>query len=237
MLEVKHLTKAYENIKVVDNISFSVKRGEILGILGPNGAGKTTTLEILTGLINSDSGEVTLDGLSLFDHLPQLKKQIGFVSEDIPLYEYLTGKEYLLFICKIREIPLADAEKIINDYAEKFDLKEKLNHFIYFYSKGMKQKLSLISALIFSPSLLIMDEPLTGVDPISSIIIKKHIIEYAKKGNIVILSSHILEMVEKLCDKIVLLNKGKVIQFDSLENIKNQVEHLENLFVTNNNNE
>ncbi|MGF9958707.1 ABC transporter ATP-binding protein [Bacillus mycoides] len=232
MLEIKNLSKTYDDIKVVDDLSFFANKGEILGLLGPNGAGKTTTLEILVGLTKANHGEITLDNISLFKNTEKIKGKIGFVSEDIPLYEHLTGEEYLLFICKMRNIKSSDSKILINDYAKQFDLIDKMNSFISSYSKGMKQKLSIISALIHSPTILILDEPLTGVDPISSKIIKKYLKEYAQKGNIVIFSSHILEMVEKLCDKIILINKGKIVYFNYLNDllINNNINNIEELF-------
>ncbi|PEC22633.1 ABC transporter ATP-binding protein [Bacillus cereus] len=232
MLEIKNLSKTYDDIKVVDDLSFFANKGEILGLLGPNGAGKTTTLEILVGLTKANHGEITLDNISLFKNTEKIKGKIGFVSEDIPLYEHLTGEEYLLFICKMRNIKSSDSKILINDYAKQFDLIDKMNSFISSYSKGMKQKLSIISALIHSPTILILDEPLTGVDPISSTIIKNYLKEYAQKGNIVIFSSHILEMVEKLCDKIILINKGKIVYFNYLNDLltNNNINNIEELF-------
>ncbi|PGW61239.1 ABC transporter [Bacillus cereus] len=232
MLEIKNLSKTYDDIKVIDDLSFFANKGEILGLLGPNGAGKTTTLEILVGLTKANHGEITLDNISLFKNTEEIKEKIGFVSEDIPLYEHLTGEEYLLFICRMRNIKSSDSKILIADYAKQFDLVDKMNSFISSYSKGMKQKLSIISALIHSPTILILDEPLTGVDPISSRIIKNYLKEYAQKGNIVIFSSHILEMIEKLCDKIILINKGKIVYFNYLNDLltNKNINNIEELF-------
>ncbi|MEH7191119.1 ABC transporter ATP-binding protein [Bacillus toyonensis] len=211
MLSVKNLMKKYNEETVVHNISFSVNPGEIVGLLGPNGAGKTTSLNMITGIVKSNDGLIEFDGKNIEDTMVYYKKNMGFVSDVFPLYENLTGREFVVFVAELWGVSKDYYEQQIDDLAQNFYLDDKLDDFIKTYSKGMRQKISLIGALIHKPKLLILDEPFNGLDPVSIREIKKFFLNYIKKGNSIIFSSHILDIVEKICTRCVIINNGKIV--------------------------
>jgi len=228
VLEVQNLTKKFNNNIVLYNINFKVNKGEIVGILGPNGSGKSTLLKIILGIIKPDSGKVSVFNYdSKYDDL-KIKEITGYVPEEIKLYEFLTGFEFLKFVAEIRGIN--DFQKIEN-FIKAFEIEDKINDMIATYSLGMKQKISIISALLHKPKLLLLDEPFNGLDPKSAKILKD-IIMNLKQDSIILISSHILEIIQTICDRIILINKGKIILDDKVENInKKEYKDLEDLFL------
>ncbi len=219
MLEVKNISKYFDKIKAVQNLSFEVNKGEILGLLGENGAGKTTTFRMILGLIKPNEGTITLDGNPI--DYSQTDK-IGFTTEERSLLPSLTVKEQMLFYGNLKSM---DNNKIINTtkkYLKIFEMEEYLNVKIKELSKGNKQKIQFISSIINEPKLLILDEPFTGLDPINVKLMKDCIYELKEKGTIIIFSSHQMEYIEEFCEKIIILNKGKTIVNNTVENIKNE---------------
>lgn len=235
MLEINNLSKTYANSlkPAVDNLSLSVQDGEIFGFIGPNGAGKSTTIKCITGIIDFDGGNVMLDGIDIKQNPVEAKSRIGYVSDDHILYEGLTGIEYINFICDVFEVPLAQREERLDKYAELFSLKDALRKQISSYSHGMKQKLNLIGALIHEPKIWILDEPMTGLDPRSAYNLKQLMREHANKGNVVFFSSHVLEVVEKVCDRVGIIENGTLITCCNIEELKerNKDKSLEELFL------
>jgi len=223
VLRVNELSKSYGEVQVITNIEFLINPGEIIGLVGHNGAGKTTILQTIVGLIKADSGNISFSGFDIQNNRNEYKRLVGFVSEDIPLYDYLTGMEYLQFIGNLWRIPKGELRDRIDNLVSILSLEDKINAFIYTYSKGMKQKLSLISALIHKPKLLVLDEPLTGLDPESSRQMKNYFRSYVSEGNSILFSSHILEVVEKLCDKIILIKNGRILIKDTIKNLTKKV--------------
>ena len=223
MFLVKNISKTYnkKNYKAVDDISFEVKAGEIFGIVGPNGAGKSTLIKMAVGILNIDEGDIVLDGYSIKNDSLQAKHRIGYVSDDHQVMERLTGREYLNFIANIYRLDKEQALKSINSLSERFGLTSALNDIIKTYSHGMRQKLCIIASLINNPKVWILDEPLTGLDPQSSFELKKCMKEHARKGNVVVFSSHVLEVVEKLCDRVGIIHNGKLLTVSSVQDIKN----------------
>ena len=219
MLEVKNISKYFDKIKAVQNLSFEVNKGEILGLLGENGAGKTTTFRMILGLIKPNEGTINLDGNPI--DYSQTDK-IGFTTEERSLLPSLTVKEQMLFYGNLKSM---DNNKIINTtkkYLKIFEMEEYLNVKIKELSKGNKQKIQFISSIINEPKLLILDEPFTGLDPINVKLMKDCIYELKEKGTIIIFSSHQMEYIEEFCEKIIILNKGKTIVNNTVENIKNE---------------
>ncbi|MFE8874597.1 ABC transporter ATP-binding protein [Acetobacter persici] len=220
MLTVNNISKKINNKQILKNITFNVKKGEILGLLGPNGAGKTTTLKTIIGNLKPEIGYIEFEGNKINDSIIYYKKNIAFVPDSLNIYENLTGKEYISFIAELWDIPSNIYKKEMEYLSKKFFLNEKLDDFIRTYSKGMKQKTILIGALIHNPKLLILDEPFNGLDPISIKIIKEYFAEYTKKGNSIIFSSHILDVVEKICTNYLIINQGTSIAKGSVSNLK-----------------
>lgn len=222
MLEVQGVTKIYNDVPVVNDISFRIKRGVIYGILGPNGAGKTTLLSIITGLLNPDKGKVLLEGLE--SYLPEYKRKIGFVSDVVNLYDYLTGREYIHFVASLRDVPRREQELEIERLSKIFQLEHQLDKFIKTYSKGMRQKTAIISALVHQPELLVLDEPFSGLDPIGLKEMKDYLIEYAKRGNSIVFSTHILEIVEKMCEHLMIIHSGRKIVEGNVNQLKSDLK-------------
>lgn len=222
MLEVKNLTKTYvgNNKPSVDNISFTVNDGEIFGFIGPNGAGKSTTIKSMTGIISFENGDILIDGISIKSNPNEAKKLIGYVSDDHILYEGLTGNEYINFICDVFKVSQSERESKLNKYLELFSLKDAFNNQISSYSHGMKQKLNIIGALIHNPKVWILDEPMTGLDPKSAFNLKQLMKEHVEEGNIVFFSSHVLEVVEKVCDRVGIIDDGKLITACSIDELR-----------------
>ncbi len=222
MLKVNNLTKTYSGNKKpsVNNISLEVKPGEIFGFIGPNGAGKSTTIKCITGINDFEDGSIQIDGIDLKSNPIQAKLKIGYVSDDHILYEGLTGLEFVNFMCDIYDVKTEDRQAELEKYLEMFDLKNAINNQIKTYSHGMKQKLNIIGALIHKPKLWILDEPMTGLDPKSAYNLKTLMKEHVKEGNSVFFSSHVLEVVEKICDRIGIIDDGNLITCCSMEELK-----------------
>ncbi|MEK4419180.1 ABC transporter ATP-binding protein [Bacillus sp. FSL K6-0268] len=208
MLNVKHLNKTYDEKQILNNISFSIESNVIYGILGTNGVGKTTTLKIISGLLAPTKGEIHLNGKSQDLTSGSLLQEIGFVPDKSDLYEYLTGEEYLRFVGKLYHLTDEEINVFVKNILSQFKLTDSSHQLIKNYSHGMKQKISIASGLIHNPKLLILDEPLTGIDLISTRTIKNTLKDYVKKGNIVLLSTHLLELAHSFCDKIGIIHNG-----------------------------
>ena len=222
MIEIYGLSKSYSNtsVKAVDDLTLDKISGEIFGFLGPNGAGKSTTIKCLTGIIPFEEGNIKVCGYDIKDNPIEAKKCIGFVPDEHIVYEKLTGMEYLKFIADVFSVESARREELVALYLEKFEMKDKIDRLISSYSHGMKQKLSIIAALIHEPKVWILDEPLTGLDPKSAFILKEIMREEAEKGNTVFFSSHVLDVAEKICDRVGIINKGKLIAVCTIKELK-----------------
>lgn len=220
MISIKNVSKEYvKDVKAVDNLNIEIKDGEIYGFIGPNGAGKSTTIKMITGITDFDSGEITINNVSISDEI-NAKLQFGYVSDSPDMFLRLKGIEYLNFLGTIYNIDKDIRKKRILDLAEKFELTSALGDQIQSYSHGMRQKIMVIGALLHDPKVWILDEPLTGLDPKSSFALKEMMKEHASKGNSVFFSTHVLEVAEKLCDRIGIINKGKLVYEGTMESIK-----------------
>ncbi len=234
MLEINNFSKTYNGADKpsVDNLTLTVNDGEIFGFIGPNGAGKSTTIKAIVGILGFVNGSIAIDGISMRDNPIDAKKLIGYVSDDHILYDGLTGLEYINFICDVFDVPSAEREARLNKYLSLFSLEDAIKKQISSYSHGMKQKLNIIGALIHEPKLWILDEPMTGLDPLSAHNLKKLMREHADNGNVVFFSSHVLEVVEKVCDRVGIIEDGHLITCCNLEELKqNTDKSLEELFL------
>jgi ABC-2 type transport system ATP-binding protein len=236
LLKLQNISKTYGkgNIKAVDNVNLEIKSGEIFGFLGPNGAGKTTTIKMIVGLLKPDKGEIFLENINVWEEPLKTKQQISYVPDSPEIYDKLKGIEYLNFIGDMYEIPKDIRQERMEKYLEIFNLKHALGDIIGSYSHGMKQKLVLISALIHDPKLFILDEPMVGLDPKSSFQLKEIMRERCNEGNTVFFSTHVLEVAEKLCDRIAIINKGEIVALGTMEELRDHAEEkesLENIFL------
>lgn len=223
MIEVKNLVKSYGNHLAVDDLSFTVERGQILGFLGPNGAGKSTTMNIITGYIAATSGSVIIDGYDVFEDPIEAKKRIGYLPEIPPLYPDMSVIEYLEFIAEIKSVNKKERVKMIQDIMKMTKVEDVSNRLIKHLSKGYKQRVGLAGAIVGYPDVLILDEPTVGLDP-KQIIEIRDLIKRLSKNHTIILSSHILSEVSAVCDKVMIINKGKLIVSDSPENLSSHLE-------------
>lgn len=230
MLKIEHLTKSYGNKKAVDDLSLHIEKGEIYGFIGHNGAGKTTTLKASTGILSFESGNIYVDGISIKDAPLKCKQKIAYIPDNPDLYEFMTGIGFLNFILDIFKIPLSERDERINRYAQKFEMTNVLNQPISSYSHGMKQKLAIISAWIHSPRLILLDEPFVGLDPKASHILKEMMREFCNDGGAIFFSTHVLEVAEKLCDKVAIINEGKLVVSGTMEEVKGDTT-LEDVFL------
>lgn len=230
MLKIVNLTKSYKGKKAVDNLSLEVKSGEIFGFIGHNGAGKTTTIKSIVGIHNFEDGDILIDGISIKKDAICCKKKIAYIPDNPDIYENLTGIAYLNFIADVFEIDEKTRKEKIEKYATMFEIKDNLGDVISSYSHGMKQKLVIISALIHNPKLLVLDEPFVGLDPKSTFLLKQVMKDMTKEGTSIFFSSHVLEVVEKLCDRIGIIKKGKLIKCGSVDEIKGD-KRLEGVFL------
>jgi ABC-2 type transport system ATP-binding protein len=232
MLEIQRLTKRYRNTAVVDDVSFSVRPGEVTGYLGPNGSGKSTTVKIATGLIEPTSGKVLLDGQDIREDLIGFRRRLGYVPEEAILYSYLTGMEYLQLIGRLRSLPLDQVDRKAKDLLELFSLGAYRYAPISTYSKGMKQRVLLSAALLHDPDVLILDEPLSGIDVTSAQLFKHLLNELAQRGKTILYISHVLEVVEKVCERVVIIYRGKIVAADSVARLRDlmEVPSLEEIF-------
>lgn len=230
MLKIKNLTKTYGDYKAVDDLSLNILPGEIYGFIGHNGAGKTTTLKSVVGILKFDNGEIEIDGVSITQDPLSCKAKIAYIPDNPDLYEYMSGTYYLNFVADIFGISKDDRESRIKTYADLFELTDDLAQPISAYSHGMKQKLAIISALIHDPKLIIMDEPFVGLDPKASHILKGIMREICDKGGAIFFSTHVLEVAEKLCDKVAIIKNGQLIKCGTMEEVKGD-ESLESVFL------
>jgi ABC-2 type transport system ATP-binding protein len=219
MIEAINLIKYFDKKLVLDNISFSVRKGEICGYIGPNGAGKTTTIKILTGIIKPTSGTAYIDGINVKENPDDVKKIIGYVPESGAIFETLTPVEFLTFVGKIYKMNESEITKNIFELMELFEIYEFKNEPMLSFSKGMKQKIFLISALMHNPKVLFLDEPLNGLDANAIKIFKEFIKKLAQNGRTVFYSSHLLDVIEKICDKLIIINRGKIVASGTIEEI------------------
>ncbi|MBQ9514201.1 MAG: ABC transporter ATP-binding protein [Clostridia bacterium] len=230
MLEIKNLTKKYGDFVAVSDLSLTVKDGEIYGFIGHNGAGKSTVIKAIVGAHRFDSGEIIINGNSLKDKPIECKKDMAYVPDNPDIYDYLTGIQYLNFIGDIYAVPLEERDKKVKEYADKFEIADKLSDLISSYSHGMKQKLVLISALMHSPKLLILDEPFVGLDPVASHSLKEIMRDMCNEGSSIFFSTHILEVAEKLCDRVGIIKGGKIVTEGAMKDIVGD-ESLESIFL------
>ena len=233
MIEIKHVTKTFGTKKAVDDLDLTIPTGEIIGFIGPNGAGKTTTIK-MTGVLNPDEGDILINGKSIQKEPLEAKRQFGLVPDSPDMFLRLKGIEYLNFMGDIYEVDTQVRQQRIEALAETFEMKEALNDKILSYSHGMRQKIIIMGVLINEPEVWILDEPMTGLDPQSSFRLKQMMKEHAAKGKTVFFSTHVLEVAEKLCDKIAIIAHGKMIYFGTLEDLRAQHgenQSLEELFL------
>lgn len=232
MLELRNLCKRYSGIPAVQDVSFCARVGEVTGYLGPNGSGKSTTIKMITGLIRPSSGEVRFDGRRVDGDLRWYKRRLGYVPEEPYLYDHLSGFEYLVMVAKLRSLLSKDFAGRINGLLRLFSLYEDRDVQIASYSKGMRQKVLLSAALMHNPDLILLDEPFSGLDVGSALILRSLIKELARRGKVVLFSSHELETVERICSHVVILHHGKVVADDSIERLRTlmEVPSLEGIF-------
>ena len=235
MIEIKNVSKSYvKGKKTLDNLNLKIKNGEIFGFLGPNGAGKTTTIKIITGILDADEGDVLIDGKSITDSPLEAKKNFGFVPDNPDMFLKLKGIEYLNFMADVYEVSTEKRKEKIEELTKKFEIYNELNNPIQSYSHGMRQKIVICGALLSEPKNWILDEPMTGLDPKSSYDLKEMMREHAKSGKTVFFSTHILEVAEKLCDRVGIINKGKLVFVGTLDEMKERFKEngsLEELFL------
>ena len=230
MLRIEHLTKKYGEKKAVDDLSLHIEKGEIYGFIGHNGAGKTTTIKSVVGILDFDEGEIFIDGKSVKKDSLECKRVIAYIPDNPDLYEFMSGLQYLNFISDIFGVEEKDRKERIEKYSTAFEIKEDLASPISSYSHGMKQKLAIISALVHDPKLIIMDEPFVGLDPIASHLLKDIMREKCNEGGAIFFSTHVLEVAEKLCDKIAIIKGGKLIKSGTMEDVKGD-SSLESVFL------
>ena len=230
MLKIDNFTKKYGDKTAVSQLDLTIGKGEIYGFIGHNGAGKTTTIKAVAGILGFEEGQIYIDGVSVKEDPITCKKKMAYIPDNPDLYEFMTGIQYLNFIADIYGVSSEVRQERINRYAEKFEMKKNLAMGISSYSHGMKQKLALISAWIHEPSLIIMDEPFVGLDPKASHLLKEMMHEFCQKGGSIFFSTHVLEVAEKLCDKVAIIKGGRLIRSGTMEEVKGDAS-LEKVFL------
>ena len=230
MLKIINVSKSYKNKKAIENISIEVNKGEVFGFIGHNGAGKTTTIKSIVGIHNFEEGDILINSKSIKKNSIECKKDIAYIPDNPDIYEALTGIQYLNFIADIFKVSKSEREEKIKYYSEKFEINKALGDLISSYSHGMKQKLVIISALIHSPKVLILDEPFVGLDPKASFILKEIMREFCNNGGCIFFSTHVLEVAEKICDKIGIIKGGKLISYGKTNEVVGD-KSLENIFM------
>ena len=230
MLQIEHLTKAYGDKKAVDDLSLHIRPGEIYGFIGHNGAGKTTTLKSAVGILRFDSGEIRINGRSIKDEPVSCKRVLAYIPDNPDLYDFMTGIKYLNFVADIFGVPSEERRAKIDDYAARFEFTDDLAQPIAAYSHGMKQKLAVIAAWLHSPKLIIMDEPFVGLDPKAAHLLKIMMRELCEEGGAIFFSTHVLEVAEKLCDKVAIIKGGRLIRSGTMEEVKGD-DSLEDVFL------
>ncbi len=231
MITVKNVCKKYGSFVAVDNISFEIDDGEIIGLLGPNGAGKSTTMNMLTGFIEPTSGEILINGVNISKKSKKAKSNIGYMPENVPLYKDLTVKEFINYMAELKYVKGKDKKNMVSDIMAKTNLTDVQNKLIKNLSRGYKQRVSMAGALVGSPKILILDEPTVGLDP-KQITEIRNLIKSLAKDHTIIISSHILSEISQMCKKVIILNKGKLIAIDTPENLKNKVSKNNVILVT-----
>ena len=231
MIEVKNVTKKYGNFVAVDDISFEIKEGEIVGLLGPNGAGKSTTMNMITGYIEQTEGQIIIDGHDMLKKTKKAKKQIGYMPEGVPLYTDLTVKEFVNYMAEIKKVDKKERKQKVEQIITETGLADVKGKLIKNLSRGYKQRTSMAGALVGEPKILILDEPTVGLDP-KQITEIRELIKKLGKTHTVILSSHILSEVSQICNKVIIINKGKIVAIDTPENLENKVSASNNIYVT-----
>ena len=232
MLEICGLTKWFSGIPAVQDVSFTLKPGEILGYVGPNGAGKSTTVKMIIGLLEPSEGQVRFRGRSVIDDLPGFQARIGYVPEEPYLYPHLSGREYLQLVGRLRGLPRPILESKIDEFLRLFSLWEDRHCPVSAYSKGMRQKILLSAALLHNPELLILDEPLSGLDVTTALVLRELLEGLAARGRMILYSSHVLDVLEKVCSQVVILCKGRVVAHDSISRLRDSMHEssLEGIF-------
>jgi len=234
MIQIENVSKVYSGkVKAVDALSLTIEDGEIIGFIGPNGAGKTTTIKMMTGILSPDTGRVLLNGIDIVEKPIEAKRQFGLVTDNPDIFLRLKGVEYLNFMADIYDVSQSDRRQRIQKLAETFEMSSALNDKILSYSHGMRQKIVVMGVLVHSPNIWILDEPLTGLDPQSAFALKEMMKNHAAEGKTVFFSTHVLEVAEKLCSKVAIINKGKILYFGTLENLKKDYNEmsLEEIFL------
>ena len=230
MLKIEHLTKAYGEKKAVDDLNLHIAPGEIYGFIGHNGAGKTTTLKSVAGILQFDAGEIYIDGMPIKENPLECKRRFAYIPDNPDLYDYMTGIKYLNFIADIFGVGANDRQARIRKYADALELTADLAQPVAAYSHGMKQKLAIISAWLHQPKLILMDEPFVGLDPKASHLLKEMMREVCDEGGAIFFSTHVLEVAEKLCDKVAIIKSGRLIRSGTMEEVKGD-ESLEDVFL------
>ena len=230
MVEIKGLCKSYDNKRVVDNLDLTINNGEIYGFIGHNGAGKTTTIKCLIGILSFEKGEILIDGLSIRDKPIECKRKIAYIPDNPDLYNYMSGIDYLNFIGDVFNVANEERVKRIDKYAGIFELTDSLANPISSYSHGMRQKLAIIAAWLHEPDLIVMDEPFVGLDPKASHDLKLMMREFCDNGGSIFFSTHVLEVAEKLCDKVAIIKQGQLIKSGTMEEVKGD-SSLESVFL------
>ena len=236
MLKLEHVSKTYgnKNEKAVDDVSFEVYPGEILGFVGPNRAGKTTTIKMIVSLLAPNSGKITINGIDNQKDILAAKKQFSYVPDSPELFEKIKGIEYLKFMADVYQVPATERQENIEKYLDIFEIKDAVNDPIGSFSHGMKQKLALVGALIHDPQVFILDEPMVGLDPKASFELKKIMRDHCDRGRSVFFSTHVLDVAEKICDRIAIIKKGRIIEVGTMAEIREKAgsqESLENIFL------
>ena len=230
MVEIKGLCKSYDNKRVVDNLDLTINDGEIYGFIGHNGAGKTTTIKCLIGILSFEKGEILIDGLSIRDKPIECKRKIAYIPDNPDLYNYMSGIDYLNFIGDVFNVANEERVKRIDKYAGIFELTDSLANPISSYSHGMRQKLAIIAAWLHEPDLIVMDEPFVGLDPKASHDLKMMMREFCDRGGSIFFSTHVLEVAEKLCDKVAIIKQGQLIKSGTMEEVRGD-SSLESVFL------
>lgn len=226
MISLNNISKSYSGFQAVENLTLNIEKGMIMGFIGPNGAGKTTTLKMITGQLKPDAGTISLNGFNIESNAIEAKKQFGFVSDDPNTFLKLKGIEYLNFIADIYDIDTTVRQQRIQEYIKLFKLEDSLDDKISSYSHGMRQKIKIVGVLIHNPDILLLDEPLTGLDPQSAYDLKEIMRKYAAQGKCVLFSTHVLEVAEKLCNQIAIINHGHILYTGTLDALKEKYNDL-----------
>jgi ABC-2 type transport system ATP-binding protein len=232
MLELRGITKKFSIYPVVKEVSFEIKHGEIVGYLGPNGAGKTTTIKILAGLLEPTEGEILLDGRNIKKDMTAYKARVGYVPEQSEIYPHLSAQEYLFMVGRLRRLPESPLREKVETLMTLFDLDKDMMSPISSYSKGMKQKVLISAALLHDPDILLFDEPLSGLDVTTGMVVKDIVQRLSLGGKMILYSSHVLEVTEKICSRVIIIHRGRVVADDSVENLRDlmKVPSLEKVF-------